>query len=50
MKVDEASLTGEAELCKKRTGRDPMLLGGTQVIYMTDPGSHMTDEVVIVVV
>ncbi len=31
VKVDEASLTGEAELVKKQTDRDVMLLAGTQV-------------------
>ena len=32
MKVDEASLTGEAELVKKLPDRDVMLLAGTQVM------------------
>ena len=32
MKVDEASLTGEAELVKKKMDSDPMLLAGTQVM------------------
>ena len=31
MKVDEASLTGEAALVKKRPDKDVMLLAGTQV-------------------
>ncbi len=30
--MDEASLTGEAELVKKKVGEDPMLLAGTQVM------------------
>lgn len=30
--MDEASLTGEAELVKKKVGVDPMLLAGTQVM------------------
>lgn len=30
--MDEASLTGEAELVKKKVGADPMLLAGTQVM------------------
>ena len=32
MRVDEASLTGEADLVKKKVGVDPMLLAGTQVM------------------
>lgn len=32
MRVDEASLTGEADLVKKKIDSDPMLLAGTQVM------------------
>lgn len=32
IRVDEASLTGEAALVKKKVGVDPMLLAGTQVM------------------
>lgn len=32
MRVDEASLTGEADLVKKVVDVDPMLLAGTQVM------------------
>jgi len=32
VKVDESSLTGEAELVKKKVDSDPMLLAGTQVM------------------
>ncbi len=32
MRVDEASLTGEAELVRKTVDADPMLLAGTQVM------------------
>lgn len=32
VRVDEASLTGEAELVRKTVDADPMLLAGTQVM------------------
>ena len=32
MRVDEASLTGEAEQVRKKPDTDPMLLAGTQVM------------------
>ena len=32
VRVDEASLTGEADLVKKRIDADPMMLAGTQVM------------------
>ena len=32
IRVDEASLTGESDLVKKDTRKDPMLLAGTQVM------------------
>ena len=48
--MDEASLTGEAELVKKRVDRDHMLLGGTQVCHVTNIDSHMPNDVIVVVI